>query len=53
MAPSPGTRTPEAPGRGRKRDALANGVELYPGIFAGLGDWAEKLGVEPPRPLGS
>jgi hypothetical protein len=35
----------------RKRNALADGVELYPGIIEKLGTWADKLGVTMPEPL--
>jgi LDH2 family malate/lactate/ureidoglycolate dehydrogenase len=35
----------------RKREALANGVELYPGIIEALSPAAEKLGVTLPKNL--
>jgi hypothetical protein len=43
---------PCACGLALKRQALAEGVRLYPGIIAALQPWAEKLGVAPPAPLG-
>jgi LDH2 family malate/lactate/ureidoglycolate dehydrogenase len=55
-APLPGTDAVRLPGeRGveRKRRALVEGVELYPGIMSALGPWAMKLGVTPPRPVES
>jgi hypothetical protein len=38
-------------GLARKREALANGVTLYPGIMAKLGEVAAKHGVTPPEPI--
>jgi LDH2 family malate/lactate/ureidoglycolate dehydrogenase len=35
-----------------KREALARGVPLYPGILPALQPWAEKLKVKPPAPMG-
>ena len=35
----------------RKREALANGLVLHPGIMQGLMPHAERLGVSPPAPL--
>jgi LDH2 family malate/lactate/ureidoglycolate dehydrogenase len=45
-------RLPGERGLALKRQALAEGVRLYPGIIAALQPWAEKLGVAPPAPLG-
>ena len=44
-------RLPGERGLERKRRALADGVELYPGIMAALVPFAEKLGVASPNPL--
>jgi LDH2 family malate/lactate/ureidoglycolate dehydrogenase len=52
--PRPGVEAVRLPGDGalrRKRSALADGVELYPGIVEALAGWADKLGVEPVTPL--
>lgn len=52
--PRPGVGKVRLPGDGamaRKRKALADGVELYPGIADALADWAGKLGVTVPGPL--
>lgn len=38
-------------GLARKREALANGVVLYPGIMAKLGEVAAKHGVTSPKPI--
>ncbi len=54
--PAPGVEAVRLPGqRGleHKRRALADGLELYPGIMAGLEPWAKKFGVMPPRPMES
>jgi LDH2 family malate/lactate/ureidoglycolate dehydrogenase len=51
--PAPGVDVVRVPGqRGleRKRQALAEGVALYPGILEALAPHAAKLGVTPPRP---
>jgi L-lactate dehydrogenase len=45
-------RLPGERGLGRKRDALAGGVPLYPGIMKALAPWAEKFGVTLPVPRG-
>lgn len=53
-APVPGVEAVRLPGeRGlaRKRAALADGVELYPGVLAGLEPYATAFGVAPPVPL--
>ena len=34
-----------------KREQLERGVALYPSILPALEPWAEKLGVEVPRPM--
>jgi LDH2 family malate/lactate/ureidoglycolate dehydrogenase len=50
--PAPGVervRLPGEQGLARKRRALAEGVQLYPGIMDALRPWAEKLGVAAPR----
>lgn len=52
--PRPGVEAVRLPGDGalaRKRRALAEGVELYPGIVDGLKGWAERLGVAVPASL--
>ena len=52
--PVPGVDAVRLPGeRGleRKRRALAEGVELYPGIMAALAPYAERLRVASPNPL--
>lgn len=48
VPPRPGfdrVRLPGDSGLQRRREQLANGVRLYPGIIDGLKPWAEKLGV--------
>jgi LDH2 family malate/lactate/ureidoglycolate dehydrogenase len=47
----PPVRVPGDGAMARKRNALADGVELYPGIIEKLGTWAIKLGVTMPEPL--
>lgn len=52
--PVPGVDAVRMPGqRGleRKRQALAEGVALYPGIMESLANFATKFGVNPPQPL--
>ena len=52
--PAPGVSAVRLPGeRGleRKRQALADGVALYPGILAALAPHADRLGVAPPSPI--
>jgi LDH2 family malate/lactate/ureidoglycolate dehydrogenase len=52
--PVPGVDVVRLPGeRGleRKRRALSEGVELYPGIMAAITPFADKFGVKPPSPL--
>ncbi len=52
--PAPGVSAVRLPGeRGleRKRQALVEGVALYPGILAALAPHAERLGVTPPSPI--
>jgi LDH2 family malate/lactate/ureidoglycolate dehydrogenase len=44
-------RLPGEGGLARKREALAEGVRLYPGIMDTLHGWAEKLGVPVPEPV--
>ncbi len=41
-------RMPGESGLRRRAEQLAHGVELYPGVMAALGPWAEKLGVAAP-----
>jgi LDH2 family malate/lactate/ureidoglycolate dehydrogenase len=51
--PVPGVdaiRLPGERGLTRKRQALAEGVSLYPGIMEALAPFATKFGVIPPRP---
>lgn len=53
--PRPGMGAVRLPGQNamaKRRAALADGVQLYPGVMRGLASWAEKLGVEPPHPIG-
>jgi L-lactate dehydrogenase len=50
--PRPGVDAVRLPGQRaqqRKRQALADGVPLHPGIMDALAPWAEKLGVAPPE----
>lgn len=50
-APRPGVERVRLPGEGalaRRRRALVEGVELYPGIMVRLEGWAERLGVSGP-----
>jgi LDH2 family malate/lactate/ureidoglycolate dehydrogenase len=52
--PAPDIERVRVPGDGamaRRRAALANGVELYPGIIDRLASWADKLGVALPQPI--
>jgi LDH2 family malate/lactate/ureidoglycolate dehydrogenase len=52
--PAPGMEAVRLPGEralAKKRAALANGVPLHPGIMPELHYWAQRLGVEPPRPI--
>lgn len=51
--PIPGVdavRLPGERGLALKRQALTDGVALYPGVLAALEPYAAKLGVQPPRP---
>lgn len=53
--PAPGFDAVRLPGQramALKREALANGVPLYPGIMPALRPWAEKLKVKAPAPIG-
>lgn len=53
--PRPGAETVRLPGGAalaRKRQALVEGVALYPGVMPALEPWAGRLGVEMPRPAG-
>jgi LDH2 family malate/lactate/ureidoglycolate dehydrogenase len=50
--PAPGVewvRLPGEQGLARKRRALSEGVQLYPGIMETLHPWAEKVGIALPR----
>ncbi len=52
--PVPGGEPVRLPGEralARKRQALANGLVLHPGIMDGLRPRAERLGVTPPAPI--
>jgi LDH2 family malate/lactate/ureidoglycolate dehydrogenase len=54
-APVPGVDAVRLPGEralARKRRALAEGDDLYPGVMAGLEPFAKKLGVKQPDPIG-
>ena len=44
-------RLPGEAGLARRRKALADGVELFPGIMKMLSEWGDKLGVDNPSPL--
>jgi LDH2 family malate/lactate/ureidoglycolate dehydrogenase len=49
--PRPGFESVRLPGEGglkRRNEQLANGVDLYAGIFTGLTPWAERFGVTLP-----
>ena len=51
--PAPGVDAVRLPGEralARKRQALADGVQLHPGIMAALAAWADKLGIARPEP---
>ncbi len=51
--PAPGVQAVRLPGElslARKRQAVREGVRLYPGIMAGLRPLAAELGVAPPGP---
>jgi LDH2 family malate/lactate/ureidoglycolate dehydrogenase len=48
-----GVRVPGERGLARKRQALKEGVALYPGIAESLAPLAAKFGVNPPQPLGT
>lgn len=43
-------RMPGETGLRRRREQLAGGVELYPGVMDSLAPWAKKLGVAVPAP---
>jgi L-lactate dehydrogenase len=43
-------RLPGERGLQRYREAVANGIALYPTILPALQTWADKYGVAPPRP---
>ena len=52
--PAPGVAAVRLPGQqalANKREALAEGVPLYPGIIDALKPWAEKLKVAAPKPM--
>jgi LDH2 family malate/lactate/ureidoglycolate dehydrogenase len=52
--PAPGLGTVRLPGElasARRREGLAEGLCLYPGILAGLESWASKLKIPLPRPI--
>jgi L-lactate dehydrogenase len=44
-------RVPGEAGLARRRQALTEGVQLFPGIMKSLCGWADKLGVAPPSSL--
>jgi LDH2 family malate/lactate/ureidoglycolate dehydrogenase len=51
--PRPGVERVRVPGENgmkRRREQLANGVALFPGIMQALQPWANKLQVAPPAP---
>ena len=53
--PRPGierVRLPGEAGLRRREKQLRDGVALYPAIMPALTDWANKLGVTPPDPIG-
>ena len=47
----PPVRVPGDAAQRRRREAMASGVELYPGIMDGLARTAQRLGVELPAPI--
>ena len=52
--PAPGIAAVRLPGQRaleRKRQALAAGVELYPGILESLSERADRAAISLPRPL--
>jgi LDH2 family malate/lactate/ureidoglycolate dehydrogenase len=54
--PVPGVDAVRLPGQRaleRKRRAIAEGVELYPGILASLEPWANKWAIPKPQPITS
>src|SRR5262249_50056730 len=46
-----GVRLPGQRGLAGRRQALTDGVALYPGIMPALAPWAEKLRVPAPKPI--
>jgi LDH2 family malate/lactate/ureidoglycolate dehydrogenase len=49
--PAVPVRVPGERAWSRRRRALEEGLELYPDVLSGMGQWAERLAVEIPRPL--
>jgi len=47
----PPVRAPGEAGLARRREALTDGVTLFPGIIDTLNGWGEKFNVSPPSPL--
>ncbi len=47
----PDVRLPGDGAMARRRDALANGVPLYPGILPQLESWADRFGLKAPQPV--
>jgi len=52
-AGGPAVRLPGDSAAGKARDAAQNGVALYPAILDALSPWAEKFGLNPPKPNSS
>jgi L-lactate dehydrogenase len=53
-SPVPGVdavRLPGQKGLERRREGLAKGLALYPGVLSALQSWAEKFAVAMPAPL--
>jgi len=50
-AGKPSVRLPGDGALARKREALQNGLELYPSIMPALEEYASNLGVTPPKPI--
>jgi L-lactate dehydrogenase len=49
--PAHPVRVPGEAAWARRRQALVDGVTLYPGVLEAMLPWAGKLGVTPPQPL--
>lgn len=49
----PAVRLPGERGLAAKREQIARGVALHPGIMPSLGTWAQRWSVAPPEPMAS